>query len=78
MMLMEILAALTNDFQCDLYAPSTVSKGIEVPTLCCCSENGSITAAHLFVQMLKTIDELNAFDCPDGITPFLLLDGHGS
>ena len=57
--------------------PVCTFNGIEVPTLCCCSENGSITA-HLLVQMLKTIDELNVFDRSDGIPPFLLLDGHGS
>jgi hypothetical protein len=52
-------------------------NGIEVPTLCCCSENGSITA-HLRVQMLKTLNELNVFDRSDGIPPFLLLDGHNT
>jgi hypothetical protein len=46
--------------------------------LCCCSESGSI-AAHLLVQMLKTLDELNVFDrSEDDIPPFLLLDGYGS
>jgi hypothetical protein len=57
--------------------PVCTFNGIDVPTLCCCSENGSITA-HLLVQMLKTMDELKVFDRSDGIPPFLLLDGHGS
>jgi hypothetical protein len=57
--------------------PVCTFNGIEVPTLCCLSGSGSITA-HLLVQMLKTLDELNVFDCSDGIPPFLLLDGHGS
>jgi hypothetical protein len=28
--------------------------------------------------MLKTLNELNVFNCSDGIPPFLLLDGHSS
>ena len=41
--------------------PVCTFNGIEVPTLCCCSESGSITA-HLLVQMLKTLDELNVLE----------------
>jgi hypothetical protein len=57
--------------------PVCTFNGIDVPTFCCCSENGSITA-HLLVKILQTIDELNVFDRSDGAPPFLLLDGHGS
>ena len=57
--------------------PTCFFNGKTVPTLCCCSENGSITA-DLLVGMLSTMDKLNLFDRSDGIPPFLLLDGHGS
>lgn len=57
--------------------PSCTLNGVEVPTFCCCSENGSITA-DLLTDMLKTIDGLGVFDRSDGVPPFLLLDGHGS
>ena len=52
-------------------------NGVEVPTICCASENGSITA-DLLVEMLASIDNLGVFDRSDGVAPFLLLDGHGS
>ena len=52
-------------------------KGKQLPTMCCCSESGSITA-DLFVAMLKVIDKSEVFDRTDGIAPFLLLDGNGS
>ena len=54
-----------------------VLNGKHVPTLCCCSESGSITA-ELLVRMLAQMDSLELFDCSDGINPFLILDGHGS
>ena len=57
--------------------PVCTFNGIEVPDLCCCSESGSSTA-HLLVQTLKTLNEVNVFNCSDGIPPFFLLDGHGS
>ncbi|KAI2492615.1 hypothetical protein MHU86_21929 [Fragilaria crotonensis] len=52
-------------------------RGKDVPTFCCCSENGSITA-DLLVDMLKVMDKMELFDRSDGVPPFLLLDGHGS
>ena len=52
-------------------------KGKILPTMCCCSESGCITA-DLLVAMLKVIDKSEVFDRTDGIAPFLLLDGQGS
>ena len=58
--------------------PVCVLNGKHVPTLCCCSESGSITA-ELLVKMLAQMDSLELFDRSDGINPFLILDGqHGS
>jgi hypothetical protein len=57
--------------------PVCTYNGVDVPTFCCCSENGSITA-DLLVKMLQVIDTLQVFDRSDGEAPFLLLDGHGS
>lgn len=57
--------------------PSCKYNNIDVPTFCCASESGSITA-ELLVAMLQTIDSLGVFDRSDGVPPFLLLDGHGS
>jgi hypothetical protein len=57
--------------------PQCNFNGVDVPCFCCCSENGSITA-NLLVEMLKTMDSLKVFDRSDGVSPFLLLDGHGS
>jgi hypothetical protein len=50
---------------------------VDVACFCCCSENGSINA-NLLVEMLKTMDSLKVFDRSDKVSPFLLLDGHGS
>ena len=52
-------------------------NGNNLPTLCCCSESGSITA-ELLVKMLAQMDSLELFDRSEGINPFLILDGHGS
>lgn len=57
--------------------PTCNVNGIEVPTFCCASESGSITG-DLLVAMLGSIDKLGVFDRSDGVSPFLLLDGHGS
>ena len=58
--------------------PTCVYNGVTVPSFCCCSENGSITA-ELLVAMLATFDGLGVFNrSDDGVPPFLLLDGHGS
>jgi hypothetical protein len=57
--------------------PNCNLNGIDVPTFCCATENGSITG-DLLVAMLESINKLGVFDHSDGIAPFLLLDGHGS
>jgi hypothetical protein len=57
--------------------PQCNYNGVDIPCFCCCSENGSITA-NLLVEMLKAMDSLKVFDRSDGVSPFLLLDGHGS
>ena len=46
-----------------------------VPCFCACSKSGSSTG-KLLVEMLKY--KQNLFDCSDGVSHFLLLDGHGS
>ncbi len=57
--------------------PVCTFKGIDVPTFCCCTENGSITG-ELLADMLSVMDKKNLFDRSDGVAPFLLLDGHNS
>jgi hypothetical protein len=52
-------------------------NGKIVPTFCGCHESGSITAG-LLVKMLQTMDNIGVFDRSDGVSPFLILDGHGS
>ena len=51
--------------------------GKQIPTFCCCSENGSITS-DLLTEMLREIDKIGLYDRSDNILPFLILDGHGS
>ena len=58
--------------ECIHLDPSVSSWG-EIPTFCCCSENGSIMA-KLLTQMLKTIDNHDVFNQPKDVSPFL----HGS
>ena len=57
--------------------PVCMLNGITLPTICCCSESGSITA-ELLVAMLQQMDLSGVFDRSDGVYPFLILDGHGS
>jgi hypothetical protein len=57
--------------------PLCTLNGITVPTFCCASKNGSITA-DLHTDMLAPIDKLKVFDRHDGVPPFLRFDGHGS
>ena len=52
-------------------------EGKQLPTYCCVSENGSITA-ELLVGMLKHMDDSGIFPRNNGPPPFLILDGHGS
>ena len=51
--------------------------GVNLPTYCCASENGSITA-ELLVGMLAHMDKTGIFARDTGPPPFLILDGHGS
>jgi hypothetical protein len=58
--------------------PECVYNGKVVPTFIGCSESGSITS-ELLAAMLKKMDEADVFKRSiDGISPFLILDGHGS
>ena len=52
--------------------PTCTFNGHHVPTFCCCSESGSITA-ELLVQMLKTADKIGVFDRTDRVPPSLSL-----
>ena len=55
--------------------PTCNFNGHHMPSFCCCSKIGSITA-ELLVEMLKTVDKIGVFDQTDGVPPFLiLLDG---
>ena len=56
--------------------PECIFNGKMVPMFCCCSENRSITS-ELLTKLLVHTDGCKAIDQSDGITPFLLLDGHG-
>jgi hypothetical protein len=59
--------------------PGCEFKGKKIPTICCCSESGSIIADLLVAIMLKIIDKSEVFDrTDDGFPHSLLLDGHGS
>jgi hypothetical protein len=57
--------------------PTCEFAGKSLPTFWCCSESGSITA-ELLTDMLRYLDKANIFDRSDGVSPFLLLDAHGS
>jgi len=59
------------------FGPACTFKGKTIPCFCCCSENGSITG-HLLTNMLRFIDAREVFDRSTGLSPFLLLNGHGS
>jgi hypothetical protein len=57
--------------------PTCQFKGKDMPCVVCNTENGSSTS-ELLVPFLKHMDTLNLFLRQDGVTLFLLLDGHGS
>jgi len=59
------------------YGPTCSFKGKEVPCYCCCSESGSINR-KILTDMLCYLDSLEIFDRSTGLSPFLILDGHGS
>ena len=57
--------------------PECEVNGGKITTFCYCTENGSFTP-ELLKEMLKNINKHEEFNQSDGISPFLLLDGHGS
>ena len=57
----DALAKNTGTGKQHLLGPECEFNGKTIPTFCCSSENGSVTA-ELLTEMLKTIDGLNAFD----------------
>ena len=52
-------------------------NGKQIPAMIRWQESGSITS-EILVDALKTLDELKVFNRDDGVSPFLLLDGHSS
>ena len=52
-------------------------RGKEIPTFVACSQNASITS-QILADMLAYLDKLEVYDRKEGISPFLLLDGHHS
>jgi len=52
-------------------------NGKEIPAMIRWHESGSITS-EILVDALKTLDDLKVFPREDGVSPFLLLDGHSS
>ena len=57
--------------------PSCTYQGKKIPCMCAWSPKGSMTS-EILKDILKTLDTLEIFDCSTGITPLILLDGHGS
>ena len=58
-------------------APVCQFNGKEIPAMIRWHESGSITS-EILVDALKTLDNLKVFPRNDGVSPFLLLDGHSS
>jgi hypothetical protein len=59
------------------FGPTCTFNGIELPTFVTCSKNDSIKS-QLLPSMLRKMDQLEVFDCSDGVHPFLICDGHRS
>ena len=57
--------------------PVCTVDGVNLPTYCCASENGSITA-ELLVGMLAYMDKTGLFARGTGPPPFFILYGHRS
>ena len=57
--------------------PSCSVRGIEVPCFCRWSKKGGITT-DILTDILKELDHRNLFPRLNDLTPFVLLDGHGS
>ena len=59
-------------------APKCKLNEKEIPAFISCTAKGCITS-KLLCSILECIDLYNIFEChAGGLTPFLLLDGHGS
>ena len=52
-------------------------RGKEIPSFVTCSPNASITS-QILADMLAYLDKMEIYDRNEGISPFLLLDGHHS
>jgi hypothetical protein len=59
------------------FGPTCTFNSIEVPMFVTCTKNGSITS-ELLANMLQRMGDFLLFDRSQGISPFLLCDGHGS
>ena len=57
--------------------PTCTFKGKAIPCMCRWTENGSITS-QILKEICEHLDELQIFDRSKGVSPFFLLDGHGS
>ena len=57
--------------------PSCSYRGKNIPCMCAWSPKGYMTS-EILKNIVKTLDTLEIFDRFTGITPLLLLDGHGS
>jgi len=59
--------------------PSCFVNGVEIPCLCVCSSNGSVTE-EILTQILQKLDEykLTKRDLSESLYPMLIVDGHGS
>ena len=81
----KILTTSDPDFFTNNYSPGKYMPGApvyhfngkEIPAMIRWYESGSITS-EILVDALKMLDELGIFPCDDGMSPFLLLDGHSS
>ena len=52
-------------------------RGKQIPAFVACSPNASITS-QILADMLAYLDKLEVYNREEGISPFLLLDGHHS
>ena len=52
-------------------------NGKDIPAMIRWHESGSVTS-EILVDALKTLDHLQVFSRDDGVSPFLMLDGHSS
>ena len=57
--------------------PTCTYNGKKIPCMCRWSPKGSITS-EILTDILRTLDAIEVFDRSTGITPVVLMDGHGS